>query len=570
MKINRLNFNFLIVAISVFASSLNCYERITSFHADITVQQDGSLLVTETIKAFATGQNIKRGLYRDFPTVYWQHYSRSQVEFIPFKVLLDGEELPTIEVQNIEGGKRVFMRGQHLLEVPQEHIFELTYATTRQLGFFNNHDELYWNVVGGDWRFAIMNASAYIHFPENLTINKIDEISVYAGDLGNTNKGEDALIEKRADNSVVIKYLGVIRPGQAFTFVITWPKGFVQEPSWWQKKLWLLQDNIDLVLAFLLILSALMLIFIAHYRLRKRIIIPLFTPPLAFEPGMICYFNSRHVDALGLSADIVACAVKGHIKIESTWKWFRRFKTVYTLITTYHECHDSYYKKLLRTLGAKRVLDESSQKTIIALMADRKLLFEKTIGKPFFYSVMPWFLVWVGMVLFTMTLLCGMFIHSFDYGMFVFVFCGSAALSLWLVYHFVRFYTPEGLKIYDQIQGFKRFLSVTEKERLKFITTPPTKTPELYEQMLPYAMALGVEKLWTKQFTPVFEAMKAQGRTYIPIWYSGSPFHINNFSSSLSRSLSSSISSVAPGSSSGSDAGGSSGGGGGGGGGGGC
>ena len=45
-------------------------ERIVSFHADIDVQADGGMNVTETITIRAEGRDIKRGIYRDLPTTY--------------------------------------------------------------------------------------------------------------------------------------------------------------------------------------------------------------------------------------------------------------------------------------------------------------------------------------------------------------------------------------------------------------------------------------------------------------------------------------------------------------------
>ena len=141
---------------------------------------------------------------------------------------------------------------------------------------------------------------------------------------------------------------------------------------------------------------------------------------------------------------------------------------------------------------------------------------------------------------------------------------------------FNRWYTPEGRAIVDHIEGFKMYLETAESERMKIIGTPPDRTPELYETFLPYAMALDVEKAWTKQFEPVFEAYERMHHTpYYPLWFIGtdlSGFSSGGFASSFVSSIGSSTissSSFAPGSSSGFGSGGSSGGGGGGGGGGG-
>ena len=45
-------------------------ERILNFVSDVSVQRDGDLQVTETIVVNAEGDKIRRGILRDFPTIY--------------------------------------------------------------------------------------------------------------------------------------------------------------------------------------------------------------------------------------------------------------------------------------------------------------------------------------------------------------------------------------------------------------------------------------------------------------------------------------------------------------------
>jgi uncharacterized membrane protein len=141
-------------------------------------------------------------------------------------------------------------------------------------------------------------------------------------------------------------------------------------------------------------------------------------------------------------------------------------------------------------------------------------------------------------------------------------------------YHLLKAPTMAGRKLLDQIDGFRRYLTVAEKDRLN-LENPPQRTPELFEMFLPYALALNVEQKWAEQFEDVLEkAGQGQEGGYSPSWYNGtawSTLGAAGFASSIGNSMSSAISasSTAPGSSSGGDGGGSSGGGGGGGGGGG-
>lgn len=128
----------------------------------------------------------------------------------------------------------------------------------------------------------------------------------------------------------------------------------------------------------------------------------------------------------------------------------------------------------------------------------------------------------------------------------------------------------------DVIEGLKLYLSVAEKERLNMSEAPDMST-EHFEELLPYAVALGVEKPWAKAFGAwlATAAGAAAAASYDPHWYSGRDFNVHNISDSVSQTASTMAGSFqsslpAPSSSSsGSSGGGSSGGGGGGGGGGG-
>ncbi len=147
-----------------------------------------------------------------------------------------------------------------------------------------------------------------------------------------------------------------------------------------------------------------------------------------------------------------------------------------------------------------------------------------------------------------------------------------------LFYHLLERPTLEGRGVMNALEGFKRFLTAADEDRLDRLT-PPERTPELFERYLPHAMALGLENRWADTFADVLTpAAVATATTAGALaWYSGSKSGSNALSgmaSSLGASFSNSLSSASTppssgGSGGGGFSGGSSGGGGGGGGGGG-
>jgi len=148
-----------------------------------------------------------------------------------------------------------------------------------------------------------------------------------------------------------------------------------------------------------------------------------------------------------------------------------------------------------------------------------------------------------------------------------------AVIINWVFYELLKAPTLAGRKLLDKIAGFKQYIDIAERHELDF-KHPKGRSPELFEEYLPYALALGVEQQWGESFADVLARTQASSDGYSPTWYHGTNWNnsnIGNFTSSLGSSFTSAIasSSTAPGSSSGGGGGGSSGGGGGGGGGGG-
>jgi hypothetical protein len=155
---------------------------------------------------------------------------------------------------------------------------------------------------------------------------------------------------------------------------------------------------------------------------------------------------------------------------------------------------------------------------------------------------------------------------SFNFTIFLAVSFGIHALF----YNLLPRPTILARKILDELEGLELYLTVAEKERYKQFYEADI-TPETYEKLLPYAIALGVEEKWSERFSSSINAS-----TYQPSWYDGGSSNSFNrggfsgaaFAGGFAAGLGSALASANT-SSSGSGGGGSSGGGGGGGGGGG-
>ena len=125
-------------------------ERILDFSSQVLIDPDGSMVVTETITVQATGEQIKRGIVREFPTRYTGRDGSSvRVGFTLLDVKRDGVTEP-YHTENMSNGVAIYVGSKDVFLQPGRHSYTLIYRTTRQLGFFDEHDELYWNFAAID------------------------------------------------------------------------------------------------------------------------------------------------------------------------------------------------------------------------------------------------------------------------------------------------------------------------------------------------------------------------------------------------------------------------------------
>jgi len=291
-------------------------ERILAFHSDITVNADSSMVVRETITVNATGSRIRHGIYRDFPTKYSDGWgNRVVVDFDVLSVERDGQpenwrpEAQTNGVRLYFGDKNSFVpRGRH------EYV--LTYQTRRQLGFFPDHDELYWNVTGNGWIFPIDEASATVTLPSGVPQDKI-EVAGYTGRQGSREQALQSAVEPGPQATFTATRR--LAPYQGLTIVVGWPKGFVHEPTASEKFGYVLNDNRNLLVGaggVVLLFLYYLLVWVRVGRdPQKGVIMPRYEPPAGLSPASMRYLVKMGFDNKVAAAAMLDMAVKKYVTI---------------------------------------------------------------------------------------------------------------------------------------------------------------------------------------------------------------------------------------------------------------
>jgi uncharacterized membrane protein YgcG len=316
MKFAHLVAGWLLAALLAAPAFAAADERILSFHSRIDVAADGGMDVTETIRVRAEGQAIRHGIYRDFPTDYRDRGGNAvRVAFEPRALTRDGASEP-FHTERQSNGVRVYFGAKETTLEPGEYTYSFDYHTNRQLGFFADHDELYWNVTGNGWDFPIDAASAEITLPDSISPAHL-QLDAYTGPQGAKGKAYSA----NADGAshAVFATTQALAPHEGLTIALGFPKGVVTAPTDRQRLAWFLGDN-----AGVLALLAGLLLVLSYYTVqwsrvgrdpRPGTIIPLYEPPAEHTPGALRYVERMGWDDRCVAADIVDAAVRGAIRI---------------------------------------------------------------------------------------------------------------------------------------------------------------------------------------------------------------------------------------------------------------
>jgi hypothetical protein len=605
-------------------------ETIDNFTSSIVLGTDGSVEVTETIEVNAEGDEIRHGIYRDIPTELTNPDGSTLRAGLDVRtVSRDGHSEPYAIEGLGSGFKRIRIGDADTYLDYGVHRYTIVYAMTRMGRRFPDHDELFWNVTGNYWDFPIRHALASITLPDGAVIANVVG---YTGRPGSTE--QDVRIVRTSDNTVEVRATRTLPAGEGMSVAVAFQPGILAAPSDTQAVIWWLSDHRNVVLpgiaVFLVLLYNLFAWSAVGRDPAKGTIIPLFHPPEGFSPPLVHYINKMGWQKGGwtaFTAAIFDLGVKGLVSIDNTAKKLRvsvTGKKAEKLPDGEKVVYGYFSSRGSVTVDTTNgpAINTTRGTFVKTIESENRLAYFHNnmgyVGAGFALSVICLGVLVLADVLDPMFLMLAL-VGGIAIGLFSALFSGLwggrgigrfivvvwvivaggnllgglgsslgglridpalvAAISIVVINVvfavLMRAPTVQGRKVMDQIDGFKMYLETAEKNRLNINGEPPM-TISRFEAILPYAIALGVEKPWSEHFEGELgrNAVAGASAGYTPIWYTGRDFTSNSRSfsnavSSVASGMSAAMISAQPSSSSGSGFGGGGGGGGSGGGGGG-
>jgi uncharacterized membrane protein YgcG len=300
-------------------------EKIHRFEALITVATDGSLTITETIQIRAMGEIFKRGIVRNFPTTSTDP-SSNKVRKHGFEILeitKNGTPEPWFTEESYHYTDIYIGQEDVLLTPNTDYIYTLTYRTTKQLRYFDDFDELYWNVNGNGWDLTFDSIRAIVVLPADAAsqVLQYDAYTGYAGD-----QGKDFKVRQDENGNWIFETTRELQANEGLTIALAWPVGVVSRPTaeqlaaeqrWLNASVWVFR--IGALLVFIYFAYVWVKVGVDP---RKGAIMPVFTPPDQLSPASLRYVMRMGMDHQTMTSAILNVAVKGWLQIHKSGKFY--------------------------------------------------------------------------------------------------------------------------------------------------------------------------------------------------------------------------------------------------------
>jgi hypothetical protein len=301
-------------------------ERVVSFDSDITIGADGTLTVRETIVVNVQGNTFKRGILRDFPTDYRDRMgNRTRVRFDVQTVTRDGRD-EKYASESLSNGVRLRIGDADVLLDHGLHTYVITYQTNRQIGFFEQFDELYWNVTGNGWDMQIDKATATLHLPAGASVV---QSAYYTGRQGEA--GKNARETRSGGSTIRFETTRPLSNYEGLTIAVAFTKGIVAPPSSAEEAESFLMDNASTGAALIGLIALALFFGYAWWKFGKDpergAIIPLFEPPKNFSPATTRFVQRMGYDRKAFAAALINMAVKGYMRVTEEGRTYTLTRT---------------------------------------------------------------------------------------------------------------------------------------------------------------------------------------------------------------------------------------------------
>lgn len=491
---------------------------INTFHSDIVVNDDSSFTVKETLEV--EFHRPKHGIYREIPFGYTDDLGNRLITPIEIVSVTDpsGRKWKArIENRNNVVHIRIGDKDSY---VTGAQTYIVVYKVENALLFFDDHDELFWNVTGNYWDAPIEKASAKVMLTTRGKTSKL-WASCYTGAFGSR---ESLCRYETFGNYAEFLLEKSLKPREGFTVAFGWDKGIIHPPSKWKPLEWKIKENWSFVLP---VLSLFFMVNLWRRKGRdprvKESVTVMYEPPKfdgkPLTPAEVGAIIDEKLDPRDITSTIVGLAVKGYIKIEETKKEGLIFDVTDYYLAKLKESDAAlspFESELMKRIFSGTLpgvmVSEMKNKFFTNLETLKETLYGDLVGKKYFLKSpekVKAFYVVAAVAVAAIAIPVAIFLTRtlLGSGSFASVTLFKCSLSGLLaglpVFAFARVMpakTKTGASVYTDILGFQEFMNRAEKDRLDRVGDR-----DLFSRFLPYAIALDVADNWAKAFEGIYQ-----------------------------------------------------------------
>lgn len=506
-------------------------EHVKSFDSNIIINRDGTADVKETI-VYDFGDNEKHGIYRTIPTIKTNIDGKTfQLDFSNISVTDENNSSYNFS-QTINNQQLKIKIGDANRLIYGIHTYVIFYKVSGNVTYFSDHDEFYWNINGNEWTVPTQYITSEVMFPVGIKKEDVKMVC-YTGAYGSRKSACTSELQSWNDRTkMVTKANQALLASEGVSVDVSFPKNIVAvlepkpyvpfEESLLGKVVMLLMGLIGLIWYFLLPVYIIYR-WIRYGRDPKStvgITTAWFDPPKTQDesrfltPGEVGALGDETVDMKDISATIVDLARRGYLIIDERKKedfWLVRQDKPRSTAAVVQALLD--YEKLLldKFFDGEDEIRIKDQELATEVAEVKNKIYDQVVEDKLFdknpETTRTGYYVLAGIALFT---------SNFFLAIVAFLF--GRVMPKKTIY---------GVEAKNVAFSLKNFLS-SQKRQLEFQADKQL----MFERLLPFAIAFGVEKIWAKRFENLNLTQ--------PNWYRS--YSSTNFSSyMLINSLSSSM-----------------------------
>jgi Predicted membrane protein (DUF2207) len=448
--------------------SAHALERIGAFHSDIRVAASGELSVTETIEVQAGGREPQRGLVRDFP--------RARAPLSIDKVLRNGRPEPYALERGPANGVRLSTGESGRALTRGKQVYQIVYRTSRRIGYFDEHDELVWDVAAG-LALALERLSVEVSFERPVAPERM-KLDAWTGT--ERARGHDYHGFVR-EGSAAFRATRPLAPREGMTILVAFPKGVVAEPPLHERGATYLSAHPGVPVGAGFLAAMLVMLIACWRRFGRRETSTRSTPPDGVGAGGVRFIDRRRYDERCLSAALLGLESRGYLRIREQGERLRIERTGNDIEWLPGE--ETLARRLLRDERADirrhgRTLDEAGR----ALSKELSRAFGRRAWAPSGSFVLAAAgLGGVGVL--------AMLALEAPLPAIAVLAAAKAAALLVFATKLIPVYRARGASHRPDIEALRNYLASGQP-----------KSEEEFAELLPYAVALELENVWGKRY----------------------------------------------------------------------